>query len=719
VSPVGGVIGAAGARRWRKPGVAGLQGTQHPGQRGHVQRLGQEGHQPSLARAGRQAGVVFARHQRHGHRGLCLAQLARPVQADGAAGQAVVDQHQVDAAGPGGQQGLGLGRAAAAQHLHAGQRLLQRQRQAFAEQRVVVDQQQVQGGRGGGDDARTGRLIRRACADCAAHLGMGGHQRRRQQGVHRVGRQRFAMPAPVLPQRCGGPVAQAGQQPCPCGRLKDQTGLAGQPQLAVTGPQQLQRRLGLTFQRQQPGMQQAAFEWLAHGRHVAPGLSRCNPRLRQITRSQQAAEQTGPQRRCHMAVHATCCDGLREPCITCRSGGMAAQQMIEQGQVALQHEQQVAIALRNTPRQRLGMGGLGVGLPPEQCQCNASCDAQDRPVVGPVTGLQQRQGRVGGNQCGMGLTQLAGGVCQRMANRHRVLGAWQGVQQCLAALELGMPLLGRQLWQAQGEHAQAQQVVACGARGRVRREPRRQCQHPAHGLVVLAHEQHRRPGVGQDGMAHRRPRWHGQHPVHRRTDVRQHQADAIECEVVADLAALARQTVARQQAAHRFGMALAQGVEHAPGAQTGQGMGANGFQQAEAGDAGLHLGHHQTVVCELPQAVEGGSVVQAEGRRQLQCQLHVDITLAHAQRCQQGLCRLGQQRHAPGQRRSQRGMALRPGAAGEQLQPPIQPRQHALQAQGRHPCRRQLDGQRQAIEPAAQGSGRRQFGIGQQEVGRQ
>ena len=65
-------------RRWRKPGVAGLQGTQHPGQRGHVQRLGQEGHQPGLARAGRQAGVVVARHQRHGHRGLCLAQLARP-----------------------------------------------------------------------------------------------------------------------------------------------------------------------------------------------------------------------------------------------------------------------------------------------------------------------------------------------------------------------------------------------------------------------------------------------------------------------------------------------------------------------------------------------------------------------------------------------------------------------------------------------------------------
>ena len=65
-------------------------------------------------------------------------------------------------------------------------------------------------------------------------------------------------------------------------------------------------------------------------------------------------------------------------------------------------------------------------------------------------------------------------------------------------------------------------------------------------------------------------------------------------------------------------------------------------------------------------------------------------------------------------------MALRRRTAGEHLQPRIQlrvqPGPHALQPQCGHAGRCQLDGQRQAVELAAQVHCRLQIGIGQLEV---
>ena len=119
----------------------------------------------------------------------------------------MVDQHQVGGTGLRGQQGLRLGWGAAGQHLHAGQRLLQRQRQAFAEQRVVVDQQQVQGGR------------RRAVV--AGLAGSGRHRRcGKQQRRDPVGCQGLAVPAPAFTVRSQRLCAQAGQHLAAGSRLE-------------------------------------------------------------------------------------------------------------------------------------------------------------------------------------------------------------------------------------------------------------------------------------------------------------------------------------------------------------------------------------------------------------------------------------------------------------------------------------------------------------------
>ena len=62
----------------------------------YFERLRQVGHEPGVLRAAAQRGVVRARHQPHAQAGVALHHLRSAAQAVGA-GQAVVQQHQVEA----------------------------------------------------------------------------------------------------------------------------------------------------------------------------------------------------------------------------------------------------------------------------------------------------------------------------------------------------------------------------------------------------------------------------------------------------------------------------------------------------------------------------------------------------------------------------------------------------------------------------------------------
>jgi hypothetical protein len=146
-------------------------------------------------------------------------------------------------------------------------------------------------------------------------------------------------------------------------------------------------------------------------------------------------------------------------------------------------------------------------------------------------------------------------------------------------------------------------------------------------------------------------------------------------------------------------------LQLAGGLQLFQGKVARALQQAMArrARAGVRLGMQQRLVDQPADAVQHVPLVLPGLCGHLQRHLQAEAAAEDAQTSEHPLLRGAQQPMAPVECGAQGLLARRrqPAARGEQAQPVVQPVTQALQPQQRQPRRGQFDGQRDAVQPAA------------------
>ena len=146
---------------------------------------------------------------------------------------------------------------------------------------------------------------------------------------------------------------------------------------------------------------------------------------------------------------------------------------------------------------------------------------------------------------------------------------------------------------------------------------------------------------------------------------------------------------------------------------------AHGFQQPVAGSASAVVGHHQRLVHQQGQLIEHLIALHLTATGDRLGRGQVEPTQKHRQPAKQHPLRLGQQRMRPIHRGAQGLLATHRGARtpGQQPEPVTQTIEYLGRRQSPHPCCRQLDRQRHAIQAAADLDHDRGIVIGNGEAG--
>ena len=152
-------------------------------------------------------------------------------------------------------------------------------------------------------------------------------------------------------------------------------------------------------------------------------------------------------------------------------------------------------------------------------------------------------------------------------------------------------------------------------------------------------------------------------------------------------------------------------------AQSFQRIGPRGLQQPVTRD-GVTLGQHQRLVDQRAEVIERGPLVDRCILHDVLRGLEREAASEHAEPPEHGLLIGGEQAVAPFQRRPQRLVPAQHGArAGrEDVEALVQARAQALDAEQRQARRGEFDGQRDAVQPAADLDHRGGIGGGQREM---
>ena len=130
---------------------------------------------------------------------------------------------------------------------------------------------------------------------------------------------------------------------------------------------------------------------------------------------------------------------------------------------------------------------------------------------------------------------------------------------------------------------------------------------------------------------------------------------------------------------------------------------AHGLEQAEAGLVALRLGHDEVLVGQRGQQVQHLAAVDAVAAAHMLGGLECPAAGEHRGTPQHRLLGIAQQLVAPVDQRAQRAVTrqCRARPAGQHAEAVVEPLAQLLQRHHAHPRRRQLDGQRDAVQAAA------------------